>query len=314
MFEDLLSVKEPKISILTPSLNLERFLVDTIESILNQSYRNFEHIVVDGGSTDNTIGILKKYPHIRWISEKDDSIVQAYRKGLNMAKGEYIMQCCVSDGYLNKDWFKLCVDTLDSNNEISLVWGLPQYKLEYGYLNKISYYHFLDDPPPQKEEFLAYWLGTAFWYPEGNYCVRREVYDICYPKDDPQGPFWNGDCLGFVYNFNTLGYLPYYLPVIANYSTTHEDSKGKRVFDIEMPVFKKYKTYVKHYRKELLKGKIKHFFRNGKSEIIRELKSEQLFQYRKNIWKYRIIQSRLMRYDIYTVQNKICLKLNEYFK
>jgi glycosyltransferase involved in cell wall biosynthesis len=61
----------PKISIISPSYNQGDFIEDAILSVLNQGYPNFEHIIIDGGSKDNTLDILKKYPHLIWVSEKD---------------------------------------------------------------------------------------------------------------------------------------------------------------------------------------------------------------------------------------------------
>jgi glycosyltransferase involved in cell wall biosynthesis len=86
------------ISILTPSFNQGAYLERNILSVLNQNYPSFEHIVIDGGSTDNSLDILKKYPHLKWVSEKDKGQADALNKGLEMATGEII-------GWINSDDF-----------------------------------------------------------------------------------------------------------------------------------------------------------------------------------------------------------------
>lgn len=89
-----------KISILTPSFNSGQYLERAINSVLAQDYTDVEHIVVDGGSTDNTIEILKKYNHIKWISEPDQGQSDAMNKAFTMATGSII-------GYLNADdWYE----------------------------------------------------------------------------------------------------------------------------------------------------------------------------------------------------------------
>ncbi len=88
----------PRISIITPSFNSGKYIEDAILSILGQQYENYEHIVVDGGSTDNTIEILKRYKHVKWISEPDNGQSEALNKGFKMATGEII-------GWLNADEF-----------------------------------------------------------------------------------------------------------------------------------------------------------------------------------------------------------------
>lgn len=82
----------PKISIVTPSFNQGEFLEETICSILEQNYPNLEYIIVDGGSTDKSVEIIKKYePHLSyWISEPDKGQTDAIQKGFNKATGDYI--------------------------------------------------------------------------------------------------------------------------------------------------------------------------------------------------------------------------------
>lgn len=88
---------EPKISIISPSLNQGEFIEETILSVLSQDYENFEYIVVDGLSSDETLGILEKYADkLTWISEEDSGQTNAINKGIRMATGDII-------GYLNSD-------------------------------------------------------------------------------------------------------------------------------------------------------------------------------------------------------------------
>jgi glycosyltransferase involved in cell wall biosynthesis len=90
-----------KISIITPTLNHARFIEDTILSVLQQDYKNYEHIIIDGGSTDGTVEILKKYPHLKWISEKDNGQSAAINKGVKMAKGDILTWINSDDWYEN---------------------------------------------------------------------------------------------------------------------------------------------------------------------------------------------------------------------
>ena len=92
-----------KLSIITVVLNGEKFLEETITSVLNQSYKNFEYIIIDGGSKDNSLEIIKKYEDKidYWISEKDNGIYDAFNKGMMLASGEYIGIVNSDDKYEN---------------------------------------------------------------------------------------------------------------------------------------------------------------------------------------------------------------------
>jgi glycosyltransferase involved in cell wall biosynthesis len=87
----------PKISIVTPSLNQGKFLEQTIHSVLSQKYPSLEYIVMDGGSSDNTLDVLRSCSdQVKWVSEKDKGQTDAINKGLRMASGEIA-------AYLNAD-------------------------------------------------------------------------------------------------------------------------------------------------------------------------------------------------------------------
>lgn len=79
-----------KFSIITVSFNQCQFIRQNIESVLSQNYPNFEHIIIDGGSTDDTIEILREYPHLNWVSEKDRGQSDGLNKGFRKANGDII--------------------------------------------------------------------------------------------------------------------------------------------------------------------------------------------------------------------------------
>ena len=81
----------PTISVVTPSFNSTATLRATLESVRRQDFTDWEHIVVDGGSTDGTRDLLREYPHLRWTSEKDEGHYHAMNKGIARARGEFIV-------------------------------------------------------------------------------------------------------------------------------------------------------------------------------------------------------------------------------
>lgn len=89
---------EKFISVITPSLNSGKYIEQAIKSVLRQDYLSFEHIIIDGGSSDETLSVMRKYPHLLWISEPDNGQADAMNKGFAMSKGEIIV-------FLNADDF-----------------------------------------------------------------------------------------------------------------------------------------------------------------------------------------------------------------
>jgi glycosyltransferase involved in cell wall biosynthesis len=95
-----------RISIVTPTFNGIVTLRETIESVLTQDYENWEHIVIDGRSTDGTLDLLHSYQHLVWISEKDSGHYHAMNKGIERASGDIVeilnADDCYRDGTLRK--------------------------------------------------------------------------------------------------------------------------------------------------------------------------------------------------------------------
>lgn len=89
-----------RISIVTPSFNQAMFIEQTIRSVLEQDHDDIEHIVIDGGSTDATVEILSRYPHVQWLSEKDRGQSDAINKGFRISTGDIL-------AWLNSDdWYE----------------------------------------------------------------------------------------------------------------------------------------------------------------------------------------------------------------
>lgn len=114
----------PKISIVTPSFNQGGFIEKTIQSIITQDYPRFELIIIDGGSSDNTIDVLRKYnKHISyWISERDNGQADAINKGLKVATGD-IFNWINSDDYLEPGALQAIGDYFQAHPEKSVLCG-----------------------------------------------------------------------------------------------------------------------------------------------------------------------------------------------
>ena len=143
-----------KISIITPVFNGEKYIETTINSVLNQTYKNIEYIIVDGGSTDNTKKIIEKYKNKikKVIYQNDNSMYEALQTGFNIASGEYFYWLNSDDflidnnsvqrlmNVLNKrkfEWIicRIAISKFDKKPKVYIPLIYPQWIIKNGYAN-----------------------------------------------------------------------------------------------------------------------------------------------------------------------------------
>jgi hypothetical protein len=118
------SISWPRVTIVTPSFNQGQYLEETIRSVLSQGYQNLEYIIIDGGSADNSIDIIRKYePWLAfWVSEPDDGQADAINKGFRRSTGEYL-GWINSDDILYPNAINRVMNAFGANPNVDLVYG-----------------------------------------------------------------------------------------------------------------------------------------------------------------------------------------------
>jgi glycosyltransferase involved in cell wall biosynthesis len=145
----------PRVSVLMPVYNGDKYLRETIDSVLNQTYKDFEFIVIDDGSTDNSLKIIESFDdeRIKLIKQNHGKIVKALNGGLEIAKGEYIIRVDADDVSL-PERFSTLVDYLDKNPETTICGSWANVIDENGkYLREMTY------PPVENSDIKKFILS-----------------------------------------------------------------------------------------------------------------------------------------------------------
>ena len=145
-----------KVSIITVTHNSVQHLESCIQSVINQTYKNIEYIIIDGKSTDNTISIIKKFEtHISyWISETDRGMYDGINKGMGMATGEIIGILNSDDAFASDDVIQSVVDTF-IEKQVDSIYGDLQY-VDAIDTNKI--YRIWKGKPYKRSLFRTGWM------------------------------------------------------------------------------------------------------------------------------------------------------------
>lgn len=159
---------KPPVSIITASFNNADTIRDALESVAGQIYENLEHVVIDGGSTDGTLEIIKEFPRVVLVSEKDGGVYDAFNKGWKLAKGEII-------AYLNADDF-YATDTAVADMVERM--GAKGSQIGWADLVYVS--------PKNTDRILRYWKSSEYrpglfqigWAPaHPTFFARRELFE-----------------------------------------------------------------------------------------------------------------------------------------
>jgi glycosyltransferase involved in cell wall biosynthesis len=166
----------PLISIITITFNAEQFLEATIQSVINQNYGNLEYIIIDGGSTDDTVSIIEKYSRniTYWISEPDRGISDAWNKGIAASCGDLIGILNAGDYFEDENYLKHIARDLPVEEKI-VGYGNTQIVKSDGVVVRTAVGNF----KPQKLH-----LGLGFYHP-GCFATRKTYdeignFNLCY--------------------------------------------------------------------------------------------------------------------------------------
>jgi glycosyltransferase involved in cell wall biosynthesis len=165
----------PKISIITPSFNQGEFIEETIRSVLLQDYPNFEYIIIDGASSDNTLSIINKYEKwiTLWISEKDRGQAHAINKGFKRATGDILAWLNSDDFYAPHALAK--VAEANKNNEGTIIAGkIVDFDNNNGHQTIVKQYNI------SFESIVKFWEGNQWWHQPGLFFPTAAVKKIGY--------------------------------------------------------------------------------------------------------------------------------------
>ena len=193
----LRSEKNPLVSVIIPAHNYGRYISEAIDSVLAQTYPRIELIVIDDGSTDNTRDVVKKYPQIKYVYQKNAGVANAMNHGVLISKGEFFI-CLGADDKLHPTYISRCVAEILKDKRVGFVWTAAQ---AFGQTEVIGYRHVLS-PRILHHRFSIYrdpggQTGAAL--------IRREAFDEVGGYDESLPAYEDWDLVIRFYKRNWKG-------------------------------------------------------------------------------------------------------------
>ena len=250
----------PLITIITPNKNHLAGLRLSSESLEKQTFRDWEHLIIDSASTDGSVEYARDRPQTRILSEPDNCVEIALNKGLRLATGKYVTFLLCYDALMDPDWLKTAVEYLEQNPNYSMVTacsGTTRSQITYNF-----------DTYPTGHKFTYFFFMAGFTsLNDTAFVTSTNVLRSCFPKMETNN---RGRDILFQnwINFLESGYVVQIFPYAVVTNGAHEDSR----YDAEMingDYLKKMHDFLdekRRVRRLLLAGKYRITFLTSQNE------------------------------------------------
>jgi glycosyltransferase involved in cell wall biosynthesis len=292
------------LTVITPCKNHLEGLRLATESLVSQSFKDWEHLVIDSASTDGTVEYCTNRPQTRIISEADRCVEAAFTKGLKLAKGKYVTFLLCYDSLIDPDWLKTAVDFLENNPDYSLISGTSGPE---GLDDIYSYYSYPSGPKFNYFFFIAPWTiinETAF---VGRTPIIREHLPNFQTSNRSRDVFFQL----WIELFKN-GYLAHFCSHKVARNDTHEDSRvaaDAQTGEMKAKISDFYQGK-RAVRRGLLSGKFRIQFKGSDDKELPIVFSRfafilATFYYKLNLFFLR----KILRRKYPTTQCDFCLRL-----
>ncbi len=239
--------KNVLVSIITVCYNSEKTIRKTIESVVSQTYKNIEYLIIDGGSKDTTIDIVKeyqkKYPFIKYVSEPDNGIYDAMNKGIKMAQGDII-------GMINSDDYY----ELDAVENIVKNMTDDKYQVIYGYMNIYK------NNVLEKTEMYYHWAINKNMINHPTCFITKDLYRDKFMYDTKYKSCADYDFMIKLSKMSDVKFIPLN-KIIANFNYGGVSQKVDSHIECAKMLYSHGLISKTNYHKTMLKLRIKKIFK-----------------------------------------------------